>query len=392
MNRHGVLFVDDEENALKVFRRAFQKRYEVFTAHSAADALHTLEADADRISVVISDQRMPQRSGISMLSEVRKRYPEKVRLLTTAYTQVDTLVDAINEGAVYSFISKPWDLEKLGHEIDEAITSFASASQHKALLTERIEELKQAVLDEKVMEIGQVAANLSHYVDNALCPVELLISKIEGDLMDGESALGNTDGRAAYLDFLKRIRTHIRSTSSQISRLHQAHQALDPKELEGVDLGRLCEEAIAANRALIESKRIHLQSWIDTGCCRVVGMRDRLSDFFNFLLAEEIVTLPDSADAEIRVESRLEARSVRVTLADRSPLPGKTPPSHLLYPFNVRSGDPRQLGVFLICAYFIARSHGGQMKTELREGGGVSFAFDFPVDGPGESQSFFLED
>lgn len=382
MNQTGVLFVDDEENALKAFRRAFQNHFKVYTACSAAEALRTLEEDADRISVVISDQRMPQRSGISMLTEVRKRYPEKIRLLTTAYTEVDTLADAINLGAVFSFISKPWDLVKLRQEIEAAIQLFASTSENKALLAHRVEELKQAILDEKIMEIGSVAVNLSHYVDNALCPVELLISKIEGDLTNGGRGLENDEGRATYLDFLKRIRIHIRSTSSQISRLHQVHQALDPQAVDTVDLGSLYEEALETNKALLESKSIRLHHIVDPAHCRIRGEEARLRDFFNFLLAEEVVSLPNSSSAEIRIGESSEGDFVRVTLEDRIPLSEKASPSHLLYPFNVRSGDPRQLGVFLICAYFITRSHGGKMKTELRDGGGISFAFDFPVNGP----------
>lgn len=382
MNHIGVLFVDDEENALKAFRRVFKDDYEVYTARSAAEALHTLEEDPDRISVVISDQRMPQRSGISMLSEVRKRYPEKIRLLTTAYTEIDTLTDAINVGAVYRFISKPWDLVKLRQEIEAAIQSFASTNHNKELLAHRIEELKQAVLDEKVMEIGTVAVNLSHYVDNALCPVDLLISKIESDLTRTDCQLGDVERRATYLDFLKRIRVHIRSTCSQISRLHQAHQALSSETLATVDLGSLCEEAVEANQVLIESKNIHLHRVVDRAHCRIRGESDRLRDFFNFLLAEEVVSLPNASSAEIRIGPSLEGDFVRVTLEDRNPLPGKVSPSHLLYPFNVRSGDPRQLGVFLICAYFIARSHGGKMVAQEYDGGGVSFAFDFPVNGP----------
>ena len=382
MNRPGVLFVDDEENALKIFRRAFRDSFEVFTAHSAADALHTLEEDADRIGVVIADQRMPQRSGISMLSEVRKRFPEKVRLLTTAYTEVDTLVDAINEGAVYSFISKPWDLEKLRGEIAQAIESFATTNQQKSLLASRIEELRQAVLDEKALEIGAVAANLSHYVDNALCPVDLLISKIESDLVGPAAPLANGDERSVYLNFLKRIRTHIRSTSSQIARLHKANRTINRAQLARVDLAGICQAAIDANRVLIEGKHLNLNLLPGEGLPEVLGDPARLGDFFNFLLAEEIVSLPETSTLDLRIEPLPAGDHVRITLEDRVPLPDTVSPSHLLHPFNVRSGDPRQLGVFLICAYFVVRSHGGCMQSELREGGGVSFVFDLPVDGP----------
>jgi ActR/RegA family two-component response regulator len=381
-NRPGVLFVDDEENALKIFRRAFERDFQVFTAASADQGLEVLELETENISVVITDQRMPQRSGIAMLSEVRQRYPEKIRLLTTAYTQVDTLVDAINEGAVYSFISKPWDLNNLRKEILAAIKSYSTACEQQSLLTGRIEELKQAVLDEKIMEIGNVAVNLSHYVDNALCPIELLISKIEDNLSDNSNALAKAEDRTTYLDFLKRIRIHIRSTSNQISRLHQANTRLNPAIFTQVELSDIYRQAIASNKVLMDGKNISIDRLPGPEVCRIWGDRERLVDLFNFLLAEEVVSLPESSSANIGISLLPEQDSVRITLEDRGPVPNEVSPSHLLYPFNVRSGDTRQMGVFLICGYFIVRSHGGSMKTTLREGGGVQFSFDLPINEP----------
>lgn len=385
IKRTGVLFVDDEENALKIFRRAFSDCFEVFTASSAADALETLASKGERIGVIIADQRMPQRSGISMLSEVRQRYPGKIRLLTTAYTQIDTLVDAINEGAVFSFISKPWDLEKLRAEIFEAIASFSSANEQKALLDNRIEDLRRAVLDEKAMEIGNVAVKLSHYVDNALCPIELLISKLEADLTERTGPLSGIEGRDTYLEFLKRIRTHISSTSRQISRLNQANEVLDEASLEPVDLVAICRQAIKKNAVLIEGKGIQLHLEASPENCLVRGDRSRLEDFFNFLLSEEIVSLPRDASVDLRITGHPDEEHIEVCLEDHGPTPEGIAASHLLYPFNVRSGDPRQLGIFLVCAYFILRSHGGRMETELRDGGGVRFTFSFPIGGPGAS-------
>lgn len=382
INRTGVLFVDDEEKALKIFQRAFCDCFDVYTASSAADALETLAREGEHIGVVIADQRMPQRSGISMLSEVRHRYPGKIRLLTTAYTEVDTLVDAINEGAVYSFISKPWDLDKLRAEIFQAINSFSSASEQRALLDWRIEELRQAVLDEKAMEIGNVAVNLSHYVGNALFPVELLISKIEADLTDQAGPLSEVEGRATYLDFLKRIRTHISSTSRQISRLHEANEVLNERNLLSVDLVALCRQAIKKNAALMEGKGFQLHLHEPSEACLIHGDKERLKDFFNFLLAEEIVSLPQDSSVELRIARLAGKDAIEVCLEDHGPVPEGIAASQLLYPFNVRSGDPRQLGIFLVCAYFILRSHGGRMNTEFREEGGIRFSFEFPVSGP----------
>jgi len=132
-----VLFVDDEQLARKYFERAFSRELNVRTAASSDEARGILERNGDEIAVLMTDQRMPAGDGVSLLSEVKDTYPHIVRLLTTAYTDIEDAVSAVNRGEVWRYITKPWKLEDLRAELNAAMELFRFRAYEQALLRER---------------------------------------------------------------------------------------------------------------------------------------------------------------------------------------------------------------------------------------------------------------
>jgi two-component system probable response regulator PhcQ len=115
-----ILFVDDEPLSLKYFKASVGKYANVLTACSAEAAMEILASEGDQISVVVSDERMPRDSGVAFLSSVRKSWPSAVRVLTSAYHNVD-LQQAINGAAIHRFLPKPWNLDELCSAMQEAL-------------------------------------------------------------------------------------------------------------------------------------------------------------------------------------------------------------------------------------------------------------------------------
>ncbi len=119
MSRHAVLFVDDEINILRALQRLL--RSEQVTVRTASRAGEALEILAEHpIQVVVSDQRMPDASGVDLLATVRERHPDVVRLMLTGYTEMNIAVDAINRGQVYRLITKPWNDDELRATLRQA--------------------------------------------------------------------------------------------------------------------------------------------------------------------------------------------------------------------------------------------------------------------------------
>ena len=114
-----LLLVDDEPNILKSLSRLLRREgYNILTATSPADAFDLMAKHS--VQVVISDQRMPDMSGTEFLSRVRQLYPHTVRLVLTGYTDLESVTAAINRGAIYKFLTKPWDDDQLREQIREA--------------------------------------------------------------------------------------------------------------------------------------------------------------------------------------------------------------------------------------------------------------------------------
>lgn len=154
MHPHSVLCVDDEKNILNSLRRLLrQENYSLLTASSGAEALKLLEEA--HVQLVISDQRMPEMSGVDFLSEVRKKYPETIRIILSGYTDVNSITDAINKGHIYKFLLKPWDEQNLRLEIRQALQQYD--------LIEDNQRLHQQVLGQNI-ELKRMNENLEQIV------------------------------------------------------------------------------------------------------------------------------------------------------------------------------------------------------------------------------------
>ena len=118
MGKIKVLYIDDEIANLNAFTASFRRQFDIYTGTSADQGLEILKNIP--IEVVISDQRMPIKSGIDFFDSLLELYPNPIRILLTAYSDIDAVIDAINRGNVYRYVSKPWDEYDLRLTIENA--------------------------------------------------------------------------------------------------------------------------------------------------------------------------------------------------------------------------------------------------------------------------------
>lgn len=116
--KYSVLFVDDEVQILETIRNIFDKFYTIYTAENGQQALEILSKT--KVQVIVSDQRMPGMSGTEFLKICKEKYPDTVRILVTGFSDLDLVIETINTGDIFRFISKPWKLEKLKETVDLA--------------------------------------------------------------------------------------------------------------------------------------------------------------------------------------------------------------------------------------------------------------------------------
>jgi two-component system probable response regulator PhcQ len=131
----AILFVDDEATAVKYFQRAIGQLAPVVTGGSVEEGKALLDAHADSLAVLVSDQRMPGEYGNELLRYARERYPHIVRILTTAYSELDQTVEAVNQGQIHRYIKKPWDITALRMERDQLLREKLSVLQKQTVAT-----------------------------------------------------------------------------------------------------------------------------------------------------------------------------------------------------------------------------------------------------------------
>jgi FixJ family two-component response regulator len=130
-----ILLVDDEENILRSLKRLLRRDgYNILTANGGQAGLDVLREN--EVGVIISDQRMPEMTGVKFLSKVKELYPDTVRMVLSGYTDLTSVTDAINEGAIYKFLTKPWDDELLRENVANAFEYYELKEENRRLTQE----------------------------------------------------------------------------------------------------------------------------------------------------------------------------------------------------------------------------------------------------------------
>ena len=131
--KHTILIVDDEDNNLQLLKRSLRRSYNVLTATNGKDALNLVKTVGDEISMIISDQRMPEMQGVEFLQEVSKEHPDIIKILLTGYTDTEVIIDAINKCNLYQYILKPFDPNTLQITVQQGIKKFEILTQNTEL-------------------------------------------------------------------------------------------------------------------------------------------------------------------------------------------------------------------------------------------------------------------
>ncbi len=125
-----LLLVDDETNILRSLSRLLRRdSYTILTASSGREGLEILQQQP--VQVIVSDQRMPEMSGVEFLSKARELYPDTIRIALSGYTDLNSVTEAVNKGAIYKFLTKPWEDDELRQHISEAFNLYHKNSAHR---------------------------------------------------------------------------------------------------------------------------------------------------------------------------------------------------------------------------------------------------------------------
>lgn len=165
MSERALLLVDDEPNIMRALTRLFRRDgYRIYSAMSGTEGLEILKHND--IHVIISDQRMPSMTGIEFLSRVKDLYPDTIRIVLSGYTDLNSITNAINQGYIYKFLTKPWDDDLLRDNVKQAFEQYELRAENvrlskelqkanEALAREIIEQDKELYLNHHILSLSR---------------------------------------------------------------------------------------------------------------------------------------------------------------------------------------------------------------------------------------------
>jgi signal transduction histidine kinase len=292
----AILYIDDEEQNLQGFKITFYDDFEIYTAKTVVDALDILEKN--KINVVISDQRMPEMTGLEFLSIVNKKYKDIVCLILTAYADIEAVMKAINQGGVYRFLMKPWNEYELKITLNNAIERYSLRKDNKRLLENLKNKNKDLV--ESNRELTKATFALQERETRSREQNEELISLNE-ELTQTIDELAKAKEKAEESDklksaFLQNISHEIRTPMNAIVGFANL---LKETEVSKNDLKKFTDIIINnSNQLLSIVNDILTISAIDTGLDKIKSIAFNLNDLLSEL---QYVFEPIAANKNVKI-------------------------------------------------------------------------------------------
>jgi DNA-binding NtrC family response regulator len=157
MNKKCLLIIDDEPNVCDSVHDLLRREFRVLKAHSAEEGYQLMQEE--EVHIVMSDQRMPQITGVELLAKVKSKYPQAVRMLFTGFADLDSIIAAINQGHIFGFLKKPWQPEALETAVRQAAAEYdrlTEAARERETLLVEITNLQNRLtaLENEVRRLG----------------------------------------------------------------------------------------------------------------------------------------------------------------------------------------------------------------------------------------------
>lgn len=148
--RYAILFVDDEANTRKYFKRLFGEKFRILEAEDGVQALAVFRQHADEIGIIVTDQRMPNETGVGFLSKIADDYPDIIKILSTAYSDIDAAIGSVNQGGIFRYMTKPWDIPQLEVTLRRAMEFFTVKRERDALLGAKMQAMGNVLLSSRL--------------------------------------------------------------------------------------------------------------------------------------------------------------------------------------------------------------------------------------------------
>jgi two-component system, probable response regulator PhcQ len=381
--KFAVLYVDDEEKSLKLLAQAFEKNFRILTAASAAEGFRVLEERHEEIGLIMSDQRMPGEKGVQFLERARQAHPCIIRILATAYADIEAAISAVNSGAIYRYVTKPWEVAELEQVLRRGLEFFQVQHERDQLLREKLSAIHHMMIADRVIGLGILAAGLSHHIRNSLVAVRTFLDLAPMKLEQEHVRMDQLQNPTYWRGFYDQVQGQIKRITDMLVDLGLASEQSPPEFDAVVPLQTVIAQMVEKARPRLAEKRIAVEINLPPDLPELQADEIKIRRLFDLLIQDEISSLPQASRIVIGGgvvrAARPEDTFVTVEIKDNGP--GLSPEAlrSVFDPFFTRRDNPQELGINLMACYFIVHHHGGSIEVKSHEREGNTFAITLPL-------------
>lgn len=384
--RFAVLYVDDEEKSLRNTSRILSPNLRVITAPSGEEGLRLLQEHQDELGIIISDQRMPGMQGVQLLEQARLIRPRIIRMLATAYTDMDAAVAAINSGAIYKYVSKPFDYDALEITLKRALEFFLLQRERDALLREKLSVVHKMVITDRVLGLGVMASGLSHNLRNSMAAVRTFLELTPEMLHRERLDLDRLQHPSFWHDFHSKVQDRLKAVIAVLDGVSEFTEPPPALPRHPVDAAALLNSTLETLRDEFRAKGIAVINRTPPTLPSLQVDGDRFPKLFELLLREELQNLQPGhtleLDARLLEPAGAAPAELEFILSDNGPgLPEEALRS-AFDPFFARTDQSNEFGIGLMACFFIVHHHGGRIEVQARPEGGLCHRISLPLERP----------
>jgi signal transduction histidine kinase len=381
--RPTLLVVDDEPEVLRSVSSLLRMKYRVLTRPNGIEALEILRSDED-VQVIMSDQRMPEMTGVELLQRAKAIRPEITRLLFTAHSEIRTVIDAINQGHVFRYLAKPWNPEELEAIVHQAV-------EHHKLIVEKnrlVAELQAT--NSKLLEANRLKGAFIEVASHELnTPVTVVLGMTE--LWKMSQSATATAAERQWVERIAAAAHRLARTVERMLKLVRGGDFSHPIDSQTIDLEPLVESTITELTPYLERRGQSVQVDIQPNLGPVEADPFKISDVLINLLANAVKFTPDGGTIRLEIRSEREDKWILIRVTDEGMGVPSAEQPFLFEPFFTgfdtlrhSSGDyqygKRGIGLGLWLVKTFVELHGGKVEATSDPGHGSTFTCLIPRD------------
>lgn len=377
----SVLYVDDEPQTVSNFKEYLSDTFDVVVATSGEEAWELFSKKPDSFGIVMTDQRMPASSGVELLEKVRASRPRVLRILATAYSDINAAIAAVNSGAIYKYVNKPWDPPTLEMTLKRGMEFFLVQRERDLLMREKLSALQRLMMTDRLLSLGIFAAGLNQHLRNSLTAVKTFLDLAPMQLQRENLDINNLRDPDYWRDFYSTAQDQMGKIVSLLHNIHNIPESSCVPLTDQFALNEVVQIACDCHREALGKSKVELTLTLGD-VPAITGNRLLIQNGLQLLLADEVTNLPEGGKLAITTSAAKDEMGrpgVKIEVNDHGAGLSSKTLSCLFDPFFVKAKKATPYGLNLLTCFFIVYHHSGTVTMFPEKDGKTGFTLFLPT-------------